>query len=139
VSRPEQRVVQLWRRRIGDDSPPVGVLLLPDSPVRRRVHSGVRAAPRRERPPGVIRADGPRIPGPRASGRAHPRALRTAQAAACLVGPLLILAALPLLAAVRAQPAPPPPPFAVRCASCHGDEAGGTARGPGLLLNPRVA
>src|SRR5207253_8827891 len=47
--------------------------------------------------------------------------------------------ALPLLATVRAQPAPPPPPFAVRCASCHGDEAGGTARGPGLVLNPRVA
>jgi alcohol dehydrogenase (cytochrome c) len=56
-----------------------------------------------------------------------------------LVGSFLMLVALPLLAAVASQPAPAPPPFAARCASCHGEDAGGTARGPGLVLNPRVA
>src|SRR5215203_4159760 len=56
-----------------------------------------------------------------------------------LVGTFLMLVALPLLAAVAPQPAPAPPPFAARCASCHGEEAAGTARGPGLVLNPRVA
>lgn len=30
-------------------------------------------------------------------------------------------------------------PFAVRCASCHGRDARGTAKGPGLAMNPRVA
>ena len=30
-------------------------------------------------------------------------------------------------------------PFAVRCASCHGEEGRGTAQGPGLAMNPRVA
>jgi PQQ-dependent dehydrogenase (methanol/ethanol family) len=29
--------------------------------------------------------------------------------------------------------------FAVRCAPCHGQDAHGTAQGPGLALNPRVA
>jgi PQQ-dependent dehydrogenase (methanol/ethanol family) len=29
--------------------------------------------------------------------------------------------------------------FAVRCAPCHGQDARGTAQGPGLALNPRVA
>jgi PQQ-dependent dehydrogenase (methanol/ethanol family) len=48
-----------------------------------------------------------------------------------------LLAYFLMLAA--AQPAPAPPPFAARCASCHGDDGGGTARGPGLTLNPRVA
>ncbi len=56
-----------------------------------------------------------------------------------LVGAFLISVALPLFAAVASQPAPAPPSFAARCASCHGEEAGGTARGPGLALNPRVA
>jgi PQQ-dependent dehydrogenase (methanol/ethanol family) len=30
-------------------------------------------------------------------------------------------------------------PFAARCAPCHGEEARGTAQGPGLAMNPRVA
>ncbi len=29
--------------------------------------------------------------------------------------------------------------FAVRCAPCHGEDARGTAQGPGLAMNPRVA
>ena len=53
-----------------------------------------------------------------------------------IVGPILVLLAL---SALSAQPAPPPPPFIARCATCHGDEARGTARGPGLVMNPRVA
>ncbi|HEU5256090.1 MAG TPA: c-type cytochrome, partial [Vicinamibacterales bacterium] len=32
-----------------------------------------------------------------------------------------------------------PPLFTDRCATCHGDEARGTARAPGLVMNPRVA
>ncbi len=31
------------------------------------------------------------------------------------------------------------PLFAKRCAACHGDDARGTAQGPGLAMNPRVA
>src|SRR5215472_18370590 len=30
-------------------------------------------------------------------------------------------------------------PFAARCAGCHGSDARGTAQGPGLANNPRVA
>ncbi len=30
-------------------------------------------------------------------------------------------------------------PFSLRCASCHGQDARGTAKGPGLAMNPRVA
>ena len=56
-----------------------------------------------------------------------------------IAGPVLILLALPALSALSAQPAPPPPPFIARCATCHGDEARGTAQGPGLVMNPRVA
>jgi mono/diheme cytochrome c family protein len=55
------------------------------------------------------------------------------------VGSFLLLAALPLIPVAASQPAPAPAPFTARCASCHGEEAGGTARGPGLALNPRVA
>src|SRR5690242_15101478 len=51
----------------------------------------------------------------------------------------LPLLALPVLAAPAPQPAPPPAPFIARCASCHGDDTRGTARAPGLSLNPRVA
>src|SRR5580658_9574060 len=29
--------------------------------------------------------------------------------------------------------------FASRCAACHGEDARGTAHGPGLAMNPRVA
>src|SRR5438046_9315592 len=29
--------------------------------------------------------------------------------------------------------------FVVRCAPCHGEDARGTAQGPGLAMNPRVA
>ncbi|HEV2444372.1 MAG TPA: PQQ-binding-like beta-propeller repeat protein [Candidatus Sulfopaludibacter sp.] len=42
----------------------------------------------------------------------------------------LLLAPRPLLAQQ---------PFAARCAACHGDDARGTAQGPGLAMNPRVA
>src|SRR6187399_1028234 len=44
-----------------------------------------------------------------------------------------------LLLGLSAQPAPAPPVFTARCATCHGDDARGTARGPGLVMNPRVA
>jgi PQQ-dependent dehydrogenase (methanol/ethanol family) len=40
-----------------------------------------------------------------------------------------------LVPALRAQP----DVFRVRCAPCHGDDARGTAQGPGLAMNPRVA
>src|SRR6185503_11935233 len=53
-----------------------------------------------------------------------------------IVGAGLILLAL---SALSAQPAPPPPTFIARCATCHGDEARGTAKGPGLVMNSRVA
>src|SRR4051812_18275712 len=33
----------------------------------------------------------------------------------------------------------PPPLYATRCAGCHGDNARGTAKGPGLAMNPRLA
>ena len=45
VSRSKQRRVELRRRRIGDDPPAVGLLLLPDPVARGRVHPRVRAAP----------------------------------------------------------------------------------------------
>ena len=32
-----------------------------------------------------------------------------------------------------------PPPFAANCAGCHGEYAHGSAKGPGLAMNPRVA
>src|SRR5690349_9021896 len=44
-----------------------------------------------------------------------------------------------LLLGLSAQPAPAPPVFTARCSACHGDDARGTARGPGLVLNPRIA
>ena len=53
-----------------------------------------------------------------------------------LVGPILVLLAR---SALSAQPAPPPPTFIARCATCHGNEARGTAQGPGLVMNSRVA
>lgn len=53
-----------------------------------------------------------------------------------VIGAILALAGL---ATLSAQPAPAPPPFIASCATCHGDEGRGTARGPGLALNPRVA
>jgi PQQ-dependent dehydrogenase (methanol/ethanol family) len=56
-----------------------------------------------------------------------------------VAGSLLLVTAFPLFVTVSAQPAPAPRPFTALCASCHGEDAGGTARGPGLALNPRVA
>jgi PQQ-dependent dehydrogenase (methanol/ethanol family) len=53
-----------------------------------------------------------------------------------MIGSILVLLALSPLSS---QPAPPPPPFIARCATCHGDEGRGTAQGPGLVMNPRVA
>lgn len=49
----------------------------------------------------------------------------------------MILLALLLL--LFAQPLLPQQPFASRCASCHGEDARGTAKAPGLAMNPRVA
>jgi len=46
---------------------------------------------------------------------------------------------LALLLAFFVQGTPAPPPFAERCAACHGDDGRGTAKGPGLAMNPRVA
>src|SRR5262245_26489581 len=37
------------------------------------------------------------------------------------------------------QPLVAQQPFAIRCAACHGADARGTAQGPGLAMNPRVA
>jgi alcohol dehydrogenase (cytochrome c) len=51
----------------------------------------------------------------------------------------MMIAPTLLLLVLSAQPAAPPPPFTARCATCHGDEARGTARAPGLAMNPRVA
>jgi PQQ-dependent dehydrogenase (methanol/ethanol family) len=51
---------------------------------------------------------------------------------AAMLGVLLLLA-IPL--ALGAQP----PTFHTRCAPCHADDARGTAQGPGLAMNPRVA
>ena len=48
VSRPEQRRLELRRGRVDDDPAVVGVLLVPDPAVRRRVHARVRSAPGRE-------------------------------------------------------------------------------------------
>jgi PQQ-dependent dehydrogenase (methanol/ethanol family) len=44
-----------------------------------------------------------------------------------------------IVSIVAAQPVPPQPVFVGRCAACHGEDARGTAQGPGLALNPRVA
>jgi PQQ-dependent dehydrogenase (methanol/ethanol family) len=46
----------------------------------------------------------------------------------------------PGLAARPASPQVQPPPiFTVQCAGCHGDEGLGTAKGPALAMNPRLA
>ncbi len=37
------------------------------------------------------------------------------------------------------RPAQAQQPFATHCATCHGEDGRGTARGPGLAMNPRVA
>ncbi len=52
-------------------------------------------------------------------------------------GRFMILLALLLL--LMAGPLLPQEPFAGRCAPCHGDDARGTAKAPGLAMNPRVA
>ncbi len=44
-----------------------------------------------------------------------------------------------LLLAAFASPALAQQPFASRCAPCHGEDGRGTAKGPGLAMNPRVA
>lgn len=44
-----------------------------------------------------------------------------------------------LLLILFAPPALAQQPFAEHCASCHGDEGRGSAKGPGLAMNPRVA
>ena len=44
-----------------------------------------------------------------------------------------------LLVLLSAQQLFPQQLFADRCAACHGEDARGTAKGPGLAMNPRVA
>jgi PQQ-dependent dehydrogenase (methanol/ethanol family) len=59
----------------------------------------------------------------------------------------MVLISVPMLALIvgggfalaRAPQLQPPPVFAAQCAACHGDEARGTAKGPALAMNPRVA
>jgi PQQ-dependent dehydrogenase (methanol/ethanol family) len=41
--------------------------------------------------------------------------------------------------AAAGQQVTAPPPFAAQCAGCHGEYAHGSAKGPGLAMNPRVA
>jgi PQQ-dependent dehydrogenase (methanol/ethanol family) len=48
----------------------------------------------------------------------------------------------PLLATILGAPSPQvqaPPVFAVQCAGCHGEDGLGTAKGPALAMNQRVA
>ena len=49
----------------------------------------------------------------------------------------LLLLAFPLQSI--AQQASSQQLFRSNCAACHGDDARGTAKGPGLAMNPRVA
>ena len=44
-----------------------------------------------------------------------------------------------LLLFLSPQQSPSPQLFTSRCAACHGEDARGTAKGPGLAMNPRVA
>src|ERR1035438_1693716 len=53
------------------------------------------------------------------------------------VGHVMIVLALLLL--LLAEPLLPQQPFTSRCAACHGEDARGTAKAPGLAMNPRVA
>src|ERR1700690_1573583 len=46
---------------------------------------------------------------------------------------------LALLLLLTDQSLFPQQSFASRCAACHGEDARGTAKGPGLAMNPRVA
>ena len=49
----------------------------------------------------------------------------------------MILAALLIL--LTAQKLLPQQSFTTRCGGCHGEDARGTPKGPGLAMNPRVA
>lgn len=44
-----------------------------------------------------------------------------------------------ILILLSAQPLLPQQVFARHCAGCHGEDAHGTAKGPGLAMNPRIA
>jgi cytochrome c553 len=44
-----------------------------------------------------------------------------------------------LLLFLSPREAPPPQSFTNRCAGCHGEDARGSAKAPGLAMNPRVA
>ena len=59
---------------------------------------------------------------------------------------IILLASFLLLISQQPLPQPQPPSeqlpeqlFATHCASCHGAEARGSAKGPGLAMNPRIA
>ncbi len=51
----------------------------------------------------------------------------------------MIAVILLLLLALVPQRALAQQPFVTHCAPCHGEDGRGTARGPGLAMNPRVA
>ena len=51
----------------------------------------------------------------------------------------MIAVILLLLLALVPQRALAQQPFVTQCAACHGEEGRGTAKGPGLAMNPRVA
>ena len=60
VSRPEHHRLELRRGGVDDDPAAVGVLLVPDPAVRRRVHARVGGAARREGEAGVVCGEGSR-------------------------------------------------------------------------------
>src|SRR5688572_4983516 len=58
LSRTGQHHDELWRRRLGDDPAVVGLLLLPDPALWRRVHARVGRAPWRQAETGGLRGEG---------------------------------------------------------------------------------
>jgi PQQ-dependent dehydrogenase (methanol/ethanol family) len=55
---------------------------------------------------------------------------------ACLSLAMAALSAGVVRSSIQAQA---PPVFAAQCAACHGEDGRGTAKGPALAMNPRVA
>ncbi|MGJ5816352.1 PQQ-binding-like beta-propeller repeat protein [Paludibaculum fermentans] len=55
------------------------------------------------------------------------------------IGRLAVPALLVLSLLLAPSVLPAQQPFARHCAGCHGDDGRGTAKGPGLAMNPRVA
>ena len=53
--------------------------------------------------------------------------------------PTLALALVATVLAASARQGQPPPVFAAQCAACHGEDGRGTAQGPALAMNQRIA